>query len=230
MLRIPLPIVLATVIFAGVATVYFYVIVVSQPAQGAWSDQGVDQTFTYVVPAGGWALLGTFGGSSIVISSNVTIDIRADVFTAQVWSNLPLPEGRWSVGNLYVHVQPGPVYGLGQTAWSETCTGASVVQLANGMYMYYPNYTAPGASCRCPWPFSSYTIDANGVLRSCGAAWPSSSLAVSVNGVTSYTIRPPVYSLTVGRGTTIYYIYTRPTYTVWVRPRANATITVAIYP
>jgi hypothetical protein len=232
MLRLPIPIALAVLIIAGAATVYFYITVVENPTQGAWTDQGNGTTFTFVVPAGGWIMLGTFGGSSIAISSNVTIDIRADSFTAQVWSNLPLPNGRWELARLYIDVKPGGFYELGQRDDPmPTCTSGSVIRLSNGMYMYYPNYTAPGASCFCRWPFSSFTIDSGGTLHACNGLWPSGYYDyVAVNGVPSYVITPRVESTAAGINGTIYYIYMRPVYAIWVRPSANAAITVTVYP
>jgi len=232
MLRIPIPIALAVLVAMGAVTVYFYITVVQNPTQGAWTDRGNATVVSYTVPAGQWVVLGTFGGSSITITSNVTIDIRGDVFTAQVWSNLPLPEGVWQLSYLYIDVKPGNVYELGQTDAWQTCTSGSVIRLSNGMYMYYPNYTAPGAGCGCQWPFDSFTIDSDGMLTSCyGGVWPSGYYGyVIVNNVRSYTIKPPVHSTTVGRGTTVYYIYMRPVYGIWVRPSANAEITVTVVP
>jgi hypothetical protein len=231
MLRIPIPVALAVLIVAGAATVYFYVSVVQNPVQGAWSDQGDTTTYTYTVPAGGWVFLGTFGGSSITVSSNVTIDFRADVFTAQAWATPALPEGRWAIEDLYLVVNPDATYSLGQWAWAETCTGASAMQLSNGMYMYYPNYTAPGATCSRQWPPARYTIDTDGNFCAYDShCWPSSKYRISLNGITSYNIKPPVLKRTEGRGTTVYYIYLRPVYGIWVRPSANASITVTIKP
>jgi len=230
MLRIPVPVILAVLIVAGAATVYFYVTVIPQPVQGAWSDQAPGTTFTYTVPKGGWVFLGTFGGSLITVKSNVTIDLRADVFTAQAWATPALPADRWAVEDLYLVVISDGTYSLGQTAWGETCTGASVTQLANGMYMYYPDYTAPGATCPNQWPPASYTIDDRGMLCAYGVCWPSSRYGISLDGITSYTIQPPVLKKTVGRDTAVYYIYLRPAYGIWVRPSANASITVTVNP
>jgi len=39
-----------------------------------------------------------------------------------------------------------------------------------------------------------------------------------------------VYSYAVGQGNTVYYVYFRPVYTIWVSPSANATITVTVLP
>jgi len=230
MLRIPIPVALAVLIVAGAATVYFYVSVIQNPVQGAWSDQAPDTVFTYTVPAGGWVFLGTFGGSSITVSSNVTIDLRADAFTAQAWATPALPADKWAVEDLYLVVNPDNTYSLGQTAWGETCTGASATQLSNGMYMYYPNYTAPGATCANQWPPASYTIDDKGWFCAYGLCWPSSRYGISLDGITSYNIKPPVLKLTEGRGPTVYYIYLRPAYGIWVRPSANASITVTVKP
>jgi hypothetical protein len=230
MLRIPIPVALAVLIVAGAATVYFYVTVIQNPVQGAWSDQGDTTTYTYTVPAGGWVILGTFGGSSITITSNVTIDIRADIFTAQVWSNQLLPVGQWSTRYLYIYVRAENAYELGTRTYAPTCTSGSVVKLSNGMYMYYPNYTAAGAACERRWPFSSYTIDANGNLWFGSAYWPGTDYKVIVNGVYSHVITPPIETVNVGKNTTIYYIYARPVYAIWVRPSANASITVTIKP
>jgi hypothetical protein len=233
MLRLPIPVALAVLIVTSAATIYFYITVVSNPTHGGWTDQGDGTTFTFVVPAGQWVILGTFGGSSIAISSNVTIDIRADSFTAQVWSNRLLPRGLWQVSHLYVDVKPGGFYELGQRDDPmQTCTSGSVVLLSNGMYMYYPNYTAPGASCICQWPFSSFIIRSDGTLEACGSnRWPSGYHDyVDVNDVTSYVITPNVHSTVIGINGTVYYIYTRPVYGIWVRPSANAAITVIVYP
>jgi len=233
MFRVPIPVALAVVVVVSAVSVYFLVSVISNPVQGAWSDQGASMVYSFNVPGGGWVVLGTFGGSSITITSNVTIDVRADAFTAQVWANTPLPDGTWANSGLKLVVS-GNTYALGVTSYefgSETCTGGSVTQLSNGMYMYYPNYTAPGASCRYVWPFTSYTIDSSGYLRPDSYSyWPYTGWGVSVNGVTSYTIKPPVYSMTQGSGTTMYYVYWRPVYAIWVRPSANANITITVQP
>jgi len=234
MFRIPIPVALATVIVASAVGVYFLLTVVSNPTLGAWTDQGPGMVYTYSVPGGGWVMLGTFGGSSITITSNVTIDIRADAFTAQVWANTLLPAGTWDNSGLKLIVYNDTTYELRVSnyyGYQDTCTGASVMQLSSGMYMYYPDYTAPGASCKYKWPFSSYTIDSSGYLRiSSTVYWPYTSFGVSADRVTSYTIKPPVYSVTKGSNTTMYYIYWRPVYGIWVRPSANANITVTVNP
>ena len=242
MIRIPVPIALAVVVVLGAATVYFYVTVVSNPTYGAWSDQGSGTTFTYVVPAGQWIVLGTFGGSSITVSSNVSINLRAQAFTVQAWANTLLPPGTWQItspcgiANIlmgYLIVNTGGTYSLGSDVWKRTCSSASVIKLSNGMYMYYPNYTAPGADCENQLPLSGYTIGSDGTLNAYGTSWPNSwcgVYSISVNNVKSYVINPSVYSYAVGQGNTVYYVYFRPVYTIWVSPSANATITVTVLP
>jgi hypothetical protein len=243
MIRIPIPIVLAAIVVLGAATIYFYVTVVSNPVYGAWSDQGTATTYQYTVPAGQWIMLGTFGGSSITISSNVSMNLRAQAFTVQAWANTLLPPGTWQVigpcGSTgvvygYLKVNTGNTYSLGDNVFVTTCSSASVIKLSNGMYMYYPNYTASGADCSNQLPLSSYTISSTGSLNAYGVSWPvascASSYAISANNVYSYTINPQVFSYSVGQGNSIYYIYFRPVYTIWVSPSANATITVTVSP
>jgi len=243
MIRIPIPIVLAAVVVLGAATIYFYVTVISNPVYGAWSDQGTATTYQYVVPAGQWIMLGTFGGSSITVSSNVSMNLRAQAFTVQAWANTLLPPGTWQVTGLcgsteiiygYLKVYTDNTYSLGVNVWDTTCSSASVIQLPSGMYMYYPNYTAPGADCPDQLPLSSYTISSDGTLNAYGVSWPialcGSKYEIWVNNVKSYTINPSVYSYSVGQGNSIYYIYFRPVYTIWVSPSANATITVTVSP
>jgi len=238
MIRIPVPVALAVFVVLGAATVYFYVTVVSNPTQGAWSDQGPGTTFTYVVPAGQWIVLGTFGGSSITISSNVSMNLRADALTVQAWSNSLLPPGTYSMppsssaaGAPYVAItisNTGTI-SLDNLVYG-TCSSGSYISLSNGMIMYYPNYTASGATCSNQLPISGATIDSSGYLYAYGKSFPMGTFGISVNSVTSYTINPPVYSMSYVQGNTVYYVYIRPTYTIWVSPSANATITVTVSP
>jgi len=226
MLRIPIPVALAVLIVAGAATVYFYVTVIQNPTQGAWTDQGPDTTYTYTVPAGQWAMLGAFSGSAIYIQSNVTIDIRYDAVSATAFANTYMPEGLYRIMDLSLNVQPGGYISLDSTylGW---CDPGSATQMPNGMIMYYPDYAATGADCACTWPPADYTIDSSGWLRAGSCPFLGGK---GVDGVTTYTIRPEVYSQAIGRGNTVYYLYLRPVYAIWVRPSANAKITVTVEP
>jgi len=226
MLRIPIPVALAVLIVAGAATVYFYVTVIQNPVQGAWSDQGDTTTYTYTVPAGGWVILGAFGGSAIYIQSNATIDIRGHEIAVQAWTNDYMPEGKYQLG-------PGGCYWITVTSGGVSldacykCEPASTVRLSNGMIMYYPNYTAVGADCSCMWPPSQYTIDSDGYISAGSCTYGSD---INVKGVTSYTLIPTVYNAQYGMGSKVYYLYLRPVYAIWVKPYANASITVTVKP
>jgi hypothetical protein len=243
MIRIPIPVLLAVVVVLGSATIYFYVTVVSNPVYGAWSDQGAGTTYQFTIPAGQWVPLGSFGGSSITISSNVSINLRAQAFTVQAWSTTLLPPGTWQVTTYaagikailgYLVVNTDDTYSLGDdVSGTTTCSSASVIKLSNGMYMYYPDYTASGADCSNQLPLSDYTISSDGTLNAYGITWPNAVIggyAISVDGIRSYTINPGVYSYAVGQGNTVYYVYFRPVYTIWVSPSANASITVTVLP
>jgi hypothetical protein len=226
MLRVPIPIALAVLIVAGAATVYFYITVVSNPTQGAWTDQGNGTTYTYTVPAGQWVVLGAFSGSGIYIRSNVTFDIRYDIVSAVAFANDYMPEGYYRIDVLALNVQSGGYISLdhAQIGW---CHPGSAVRLPNGMVMYYPNYTAAGADCGCIWPPSSYTIDSYGMLSAPGCAFIGH---FGQDGVTAYSLTPPVYRQAYGMGSRMYYLYLRPVYAIWVRPSRNAEITVTVNP
>jgi len=185
------------------------------------------------VPAGQWVILGTFGGSSIVITSNVTIDIRSAAVSTLAWANRDLPAVEWRMFDFSVSVDSAGRISLNY-AQKGVCTSGSKTILPNTMVFYYPDYAAPGASCPCPWPPSTFTINDYGVLEfPCAAGYTmylASAYSLSADGVRSYVIQPRTFSAAVGRNTTMYYVYLRPVYVVWVRPSANAFITVTVYP
>jgi hypothetical protein len=238
MIRIPIPIALAVVVVLGAATIYFYVTVISNPTYGAWSDQGTTTTYQYTVPAGQWVILGTFGGSSITVSSNVSINLRADAFTVQAWSNTFLPSGTWALppsgsalGAPYFGITISSTGAISlNNLFYGTCSSGSYIKLSNGMVMYYPNYTASGATCSNQMPINGATITSSGTLNVFGGSYPTSMFGISVDGVTSYTINPHVYSGSFVQKNVVYYVYFRPVYTIWVSPSANATITVSVSP
>jgi hypothetical protein len=226
MLRIPIPVALAVLIAFSAVTVYFYVTVVQNPTRVAWTDQGNATVYTYVVPEGGWVVLGAFSGTTISIASNATFDIRYDAVSAVAFANDYLPEGYYRIFELSLNVQPGGYISLdnAQLGW---CISGSVARLPNGMVMYYPNYTAVGADCGCVWPPAVFTIDDYGWLSVSGCA----SLGhYGANGVVSYVINSPVYRQTYVIGPRTYYLYLRHVYVIWVRPHANAAITVTVIP
>jgi len=233
MLRLPIPVALAALVVAGAATIYFYITVISNPTQGAWSDVGPDQTYKFTVPAGQWVILGTFGGSSIGVTSNVTMDIRADAVAALAWANRDLPEGTWRAGDFSVSVDSAGLISLNND-YTGVCTSGSKTILPNNMVFYYPNFTAPGARCSCQWPPGRFIIYDNGVLELwCLGGYPIYLWPVygaSADGVRTFTIQPRTFKIAIGRNITMYYIYTRSVYAIWVRPSANAFITVTVYP
>jgi len=225
MLRLPIPIILATIVVSGVAVVYFYITVISNPTQGAWTDQGNGTVFTYTVPAGGWVILGVFSGSSIVVQSNVTMDVRYDRVSAVAFSNQPMPEGLYTIDTLSLRIHSTGHISLNTNiGW---CHAGSSTTLSNGMVMYYPNYGAVGATCSCIWPPPSYVIDSWGWITVSGCTALGSYSATSVM---AHTITPPIYSNVYGIGSQVYYLYLRPTYLIWVRPSASAQITVIVNP
>ena len=225
MLRLPIPIILAAIVVSGVAVVYFYITVISNPTQGAWTDQGNGTTFTYTVPAGGWVILGAFSGSSIVVQSNVTMDLRYDKISAVAFANRPMPAGHYPIGDLSLTIHSTGHISLNTNiGW---CHAGSSTTLPNTMVMYYPDYDAVGATCSCTWPQPSYVIDGWGWIHvgSCTALG-----AFSADGVMAHTIVSPIHSNTYGIGSQVYYLYLRPTYLIWVRPSASAQITVIVNP
>jgi hypothetical protein len=226
MLRIPIPIALAVLVVAGAATVYFYITVVSNPTQAAWTDQGNGTTYTYTVPAGQWAVLGAYSGSGIYIRSNVTFDIRYDAVSAVAFASDYMPEGEYSIDFYALKVQSGGYISLKH--WGKGwCHPGSAVSLPNGMVMYYPDYAAMVADCGCIWPPPSYTIDSNGWLIVEGCATLGT---YGQDRVPGYSIEVPVYSRAYGMGSRVYYLYLRPVYVIWVRPSGNAEITVTVSP
>jgi hypothetical protein len=178
------------------------------------------------VPAGQWVILGTFSGSSIVINANATFDIRYDIVSAVAFSNTYMPTGYYRIDVLSLNVQSSGYISLDH-AQIGICDPGSVVELPNGMVMYYPDYAAIGADCSCVWPPNSYTISDSGWIDA-----PSCPFIghYGQNGVSAYSITSPVYSQAYGMGTRVYYLYLRPVYAIWVRPSANAAITVIVNP
>jgi len=226
MLRVPIPIALAVIIVASAVTMYFYITVVSNPTQAAWTDQGNGTVYTYTVPAGQWVILGAFSGSSINVNANTTFDIRYEIVSAVAFSNDYMPPGYYRIDRLSLNVQSSGHISLDH-AQIGVCIPGSVARMSNGMVVYYPNYTAVGADCGCVWPPSSYTITSSGWINAPSCPFLG---AYQQDGVSAHSIVSPVYSQAYGMGSRVYYLYLRPVYAIWVRPSANAAITVVVNP